>query len=1146
MLVCSIVVWLAIAAVLLVLLLLPNQRLLERRYVARVGTILGRGPVALVLVLLFGVALGVWLCTCGPRLGAVLADGEPCLRWLVYLTALLVLALVALVLAVAGCAERRGFLSLWSAATSNATRRSLFARAAQRSPGPLLVALAAAILVVAVRCCGAPLREILFGDRFARMFGLLVIAGVLLVAVAAIARRSGDGPSTCGRVRAQLVIALLLAIASLTVLVRCCDHLGRRDLAMVAIWWDGEREGERGVHLRWAFRYGLPFPEGGFDLYRRSSGSGSWMKINDAPIHPALIWTDGAPAPGPMWGGRAVDRLHPSRWSHFQGQHFDDLVAMLGRAPYAPLYFVQEPADPTLPQPASPYASRADRDAYLATYYAAGTDAQPAIPLAQWQIEPMQALNITALDPDIARLLGLSYIDTTADPATEYDYRIEGHWSDGDRQYTATEISKARTAALAPPQLTVADSPVEYPGGGGATRTFDREVALRWKPPATSPELGLTAADGIRPVRWRIRRRDLGERPCPAPPAPDTGFEPLARPADGGGVEPLAAIALTPEEEPGGGLTWPKFFHVDRSVDYGCYAYLVDGIDIFGRESPASNVLVADVRDFTGPPPPLNVEAHLYQLEDTAALAALPAATREALFPAGTSHTKALLLSWVWPDAYLASIPDAREFRVYHKIAGYETFSQPASQPLWPDPTNWTDSGVTVLVSAGGPLPARLVDAGVTDAAYYEAIVFDPPMAPSDDVPLVYGFAGVGGVDRAPFSNRGSVGPPVVIVARDMLAPDPPPIPSLDKGPDPTDRGAAAVISLSWAADQRYQYQLVRAQGRRLAMLPDPTDPIPACLSAEAPTCVGSDPLCVEMRRQFDLRRKAVAHAELYTTVSLAPESPAPSGGGARFATTDKVDATVGDDWLYAGRAIDPAGNVSEAGCPTLVRVRDTMPPRQPSFERATAAESAIRLVWTANPEADMHRYRVYRTDDPGADGSLARMHLVLDVEPNGAVVGPPGATAAGRSGVGTAYVSLSWEDGDVAGARDYYYRLVAVDQSGNVSTLSQALRARAVDTTPPGAPLWDASTPLARGSDATGDFVRLRFSPPVGDSDARLRIQRRDTGSGFWRPVSQWLAPGTSQFEDRNAPSGRGSAYRIQAMDAAGNVGAFGAPRSP
>src|SRR6185503_1736966 len=149
---------------------------------------------------------------------------------------------------------------------------------------------------------------------------------------------------------------------------------------------------------------------------------------------------------------------------------------------------------------------------------------------------------------------------------------------------------------------------------------------------------------------------------------------------------------------------------------------------------------------------------------------------------------------------------------------------------------------------------------------------------------------------------------------------------------------------LSWSADGRYLYQLMRAPGRRLAALPAPGGPVPPCLAGEEPACTGSDPECVEQRRRFDVRVKAAAHPELFGAASLAPQSPQSSGSGYRLITADKVDATRGDDYLYAGRAIDRAGNVSAIGCPQIAVVRDFMPPRSPTVNAIVGREGAVRI----------------------------------------------------------------------------------------------------------------------------------------------------------------------------------------------------------
>src|SRR5262249_36737470 len=157
--------------------------------------------------------------------------------------------------------------------------------------------------------------------------------------------------------------------------------------------------------------------------------------------------------------------------------------------------------------------------------------------------------------------------------------------------------------------------------------------------------------------------------------------------------------------------------------------------------SVLSNTLVADVVDLTGPPPPLNLEAMAYQRADTNTLNALPAAFRNQLFPPGSTHQTALHVSWEWPKVRRQTVPALADFLVYLQVQNFPTFSVPASTGLWPAPANWGPF-VPVSVPAtspGAPLPAKLVDAGVTEGEYFETVIFDPPMVGDDDTPVAYG-----------------------------------------------------------------------------------------------------------------------------------------------------------------------------------------------------------------------------------------------------------------------------------------------------------------------------------------------------------------------------------------------------------------------
>ena len=277
----------------------------------------------------------------------------------------------------------------------------------------LLVLLALLVLTLLVRSTGLPLPELLFGT----LCGKLILAAILIAVLFLIVRMlelrfCGVKPDTrcCKRdIRAWSIILLILLLAALA-LIRTCENDIRQkdfDLAMVGVHWDGKYPGESGAHLRWGFRYELTFPQGGFDLYRKQSDTGSWTLLNsEGRIHPARVWSGTVPGPDTVWNGRGKDRLHVSVHPRYEGanaENFPFLRTMLAHDPYQLLYFVEGRDEPFLLE--------ADAKAFA--------DADEPGPLARWEIEPMSLLQTMGLHSEVARLLGLYYTDTAADPNQE-------------------------------------------------------------------------------------------------------------------------------------------------------------------------------------------------------------------------------------------------------------------------------------------------------------------------------------------------------------------------------------------------------------------------------------------------------------------------------------------------------------------------------------------------------------------------------------------------------------------------------------------------------------------------------------------------------------------------------------------------------
>lgn len=1088
------------------------------------------------LAFLVGLALGGLIFCCWTELSTWVA-GSPCRRWLLLGFLLLFWFLYELVRWIGRCGigqvPRLGrFSLLW-----------------------VLWLLLLLLLALILWCC----RGAQAGPGWTLCHTLLVVLLVLVLLLAALrflAERfcsRGEVPD-CGRRLLRLGwAAILLALVLIALVLACCRELVDRDydLAMVGIWWEGGYEGEAGAHLRWAFRTApsaaggppLRFPAGGFDLERRPSAGGAWTTLNGDRIRPALAWGNEAAVTGEMWRNEAVERLHPDSWDQFRGTPFDDLVAMLGRSPYAPLYFVEapEPAD-FATAPANPYTDAALRDAYLASYYAAGTEEEPLRPLAVWTWEPMTAISTTALFPEVARLVGLYYIDREADPQVEYDYRVVGYWPDTTRRYTVEGLSRPSTAALDPPVITRADSPVPVGEIAGVSLIDDQAVALAWTPPGADPDDLVGPLDKIDSVVFRAEHKDLdGAGAPPACPASTdaTGFSAVQRlAADGVSLEDVPPVTVSPLEDAAtGDLTWPAHYFFDRRVAYGCHGYRVVGQDVFGRPSPPSGPVTVTVADQTAPPPPALVRASFYQRAD----ASLPATVRAAYLPEGGENSFALVVSWVWTEAMDARVDDEKEFRVYLRHTGYETFVPPSGPPTWRDAAVWdlglggatafadTDPMPVSLSSLTPPVAGRYYEVVFTDA---DATAASLGLEAADTEPVEYAWVGVTTTDHDPYNNQGGVSAPVLVFARDLTPPDPPdPPPALAGEPTPADGKGNRSLRLTWPGDDLYTYQLFRVDAADL----DPAAPggdLPACLAGEEPTCdpaSGGEP-CEEEHEEFALRTAAALAPQLFGLVSPLPVEVA----AGRAQQTDSVDATSSRRFLYAAKAVDPAGNASSLSCPgELILVEDGVPPRPPVWARVEGGDGAVELTWSVNPEPDLHHYTVYRAETEDFTPSRRKMMERVELRPDGsALSGGPDATATGSG----PYATLTWVDAEVAPGTLYYYRLDAVDLSDNRSPLAGVTSARAFDATPPAAPVW-AAPALTTGISAAGSpQVTLAWQAAAGDPDLAILVQRRRVGERAWRSLGGWLPPGDLNYVDLGVRAGQSYEYRLRAMDGAGN----------
>lgn len=1127
---CDLIQWLALTALLTILLPRLLDLLANNLLEGFIGRLCERlCTIWIVLAFFAGLLLAALWWRCGAELGRMVLDGG-CRQAITIGFVLLFLALWWWLCWVARC----GMPGL-----SDTFRWDW-----------ILAFLAAALWMVIRRCCAQAEGSGMVGTTLcARLVWITLVVWLVAAAVRYLAcRYCRKDEVRCGRqplVWTWIVALLLLALGA--AVLRCCDDLfEEHELAMVGIWWAGGYEGEVGNHLRWGFSYGLPFPDDGFDLQRRETGTGAaWATLNGDRIRPALVWGNEGAVSGDMWRAEGVERLHPDAWDQVRGTPFDELVDMVQRDPYAPLYFVEEPAVTEFAVPPSnPYDTEAARDGYLTSYYAAGTTEDPMRPLAVWTWEPMTAIQTMALFPEIARLLGLYYLDRTADPGTEYDYRVVGYWADRERTYIVEALSGPSTQPLAPPVITKADSPVEVGElEGGITLIDDRTVALAWTPPSLDPDDISGPLDQIDSVVFEVQNKPLPGMGAP-PSCPgvtdSTGFAPVRRAAlEGGddgidGLEEMPPVTVSPiEDETTGALSWPDHYFFHRDLEYGCYAYRVTGRDVFGRPSPPSSPRILPVHDLTPPPPPFFVNAQVYQRLDES----LPQAVRDAYLPAADDNDFALVVSWVWTDEMRSRADDVETFRVHLRHTDHDTFVTPDGPPLWRDPSVWDIALTpTKAFSDFGPLPPSLT--GLPEPAtgrYYEAVFTDDDVSAAaagldagDTEPVAYAWVGVSSTDRAPYSNQGDVSAPVLAMARDLVPPSPPDPPPAQVGdPSPADVKGNRDLELAWPGNPLYHYQLHRVDVAALgatASVPDPD--LPSCLVGERPTC---DPgvdgeSCVAAHEAFDIRSTAALDPVRFQRVSPLPIEM--SGG--QVSTTDTVDATSSRRYLYTATAVDAAGNESELSCPSdVILVPDGVAPKPPVWTSLTGGDGRLELIWSQNPEDDLAEYTVYRTSVEADAISRKRMAIIARLRDDGsAIVGSPTgvATAAGS------YDTITWHDEDAEPGREYHYRLDAVDFAGNRSALSGITAGRAYDETPPVAPQWSVPATTVAANEVT-----LHWQPPVADPQIQILVQRRRAGSRAWRSRGGWRGAGDTSAID-TAAEGTTYEYRLRAMDPAGN----------
>jgi hypothetical protein len=212
---------------------------------------------------------------------------------------------------------------------------------------------------------------------------------------------------------------------------------------------------------------------------------------------------------------------------------------------------------------------------------------------------------------------------------------------------------------------------------------------------------------------------------------------------------------------------------------------------------------------------------------------------------------------------------------------------------------------------------------------------------------------------------------------------------------------------------------------------------------------------------------------------TLVPGVPAPGPSGT--AETAVVRGlTPGATYYFALRTGDEAGNWS--GVSNLVMwngILDTTPPAAPSGLVATRSGGTVRLIWAANSEPDLAGYSVYR--GASAAGPFTRINDSLLVDARD-------------------------DDANLPGGQDVaWYRLVALDLSGNASPMGMAVSVSLAGPAIALKPAYPNPSPLSGP---------VRIPVIISDSPGGARLDILDSGGHRVRRIDLGsLPPGSSDI---------------------------------
>jgi len=208
---------------------------------------------------------------------------------------------------------------------------------------------------------------------------------------------------------------------------------------------------------------------------------------------------------------------------------------------------------------------------------------------------------------------------------------------------------------------------------------------------------------------------------------------------------------------------------------------------------------------------------------------------------------------------------------------------------------------------------------------------------------------------------------------------------------------------------------------------------------------------------------------------------------------------------LYVVVAFDEEENPSPASTPANATPDDTLAPGPPTnLAISTDATGYLNLTWSPPEGEEVYRYRIYRSEESGAQQFWNP--IVLTSETN-------------------------FIDEAVVHGKTYFYVVRASDRAGNEEKNTLQVAATSVDTTPPRPPRG-----LKAEDTDIGARIRLVWLAPGGEVPAEYWVFRSNS-HGAQNFSSPMAVVSKTEFTDRTVQDGVVYYYVVRAVDVAGNV---------